>query len=105
VLNLLDNAVKYGRVGQVITVRLSATVASARLEVQDEGTGIAAHDRSRIWERFWRSESAREMGVTGTGVGLAIVNDLVRLHGGAAGAEPSREGGARIVIVLPRRDS
>lgn len=104
VLNLLDNAVKYGRVGQVITVRLSVTAESTRLEVQDEGSGIAPQDRPRIWERFWRSESARQTGVTGTGIGLAIVSDLVRLHGGTATAELSPTGGARIVIVLPRRN-
>ena len=103
VLNLLDNAVKYGRRGQVITVRLSAAGGSARIAVEDQGSGIAAEDRARIWERFWRSESARQAGVTGTGVGLAIVSDLVRLHGGTAAAQSAPEGGARIVIDLPAR--
>jgi signal transduction histidine kinase len=103
VLNLLDNAVKYGRAGQAITVRLSSTADVIRLEIEDQGAGITAHERARVWERFWRSESAREAGVTGTGVGLAIVRDLVRLHGGIAAVESSADGGARIVIDLPRR--
>jgi signal transduction histidine kinase len=102
VLNLLDNAVKYGRAGQAITVRLSSTADVIRLEIEDQGAGITAHERARVWERFWRSESAREAGVTGTGVGLAIVRDLVRLHGGIAAVESSADGGARIVIDLPR---
>jgi signal transduction histidine kinase len=103
VLNLLDNAVKYGRRGQVITVRLSATASHARMAVDDEGEGIAPEHRAQIWERFWRSESARRTGVTGTGVGLAIVSDLVRLHSGSAAAEGAPEGGTRIVIDLPLR--
>jgi len=113
VINLLDNAVKYGRRGQVITVRLSSARANpgtdeSRLEVEDEGQGIASHDRPLIWQRFWRAESARRAGIPGTGVGLAIVSDLVRLHGGTVTAESSlaRGGatgtGARIVIRLPR---
>jgi signal transduction histidine kinase len=104
-LNLLDNAVKYGRHGQVITVRLSVDAGVVRVEVEDQGDGIAPEDRKRIWKRFWRSESARRGGVSGTGVGLAIVSDLARLHGGTATAENSPDGGARIVISLPRRDA
>jgi signal transduction histidine kinase len=103
VLNLLDNAVKYGRRGQVITVRLSANASSARIAVDDQGEGIAPEHRTQIWERFWRSESARRAGVTGTGVGLAIVRDLVQLHGGTAAAESAPDGGARVVIDLPLR--
>ncbi|MFI5231408.1 MAG: sensor histidine kinase [Gemmatimonadales bacterium] len=104
-LNLLDNAVKYGRRGQTITVRLSSGATGVRIAVEDQGAGIAAADRTRIWERFWRSESVRRAGVTGTGVGLAIVSDLVRLHTGTVAAESALDGGARIVIDLPRRNA
>jgi signal transduction histidine kinase len=103
VLSLLDNAVKYGRRGQVVTARLLASDRDVRIEVEDQGAGIAAEDRPRIWERFWRSASARQSGIAGTGIGLAIVNDLVRLHGGSATASASPAGGARITILLPRR--
>ena len=102
--NLLDNAVKYGKRGQTITVRLTTDDQRARIEVEDEGPGITAADRPRIWERFWRSESARRAGIVGTGVGLAIVSDLVRLHGGRASARHSGNGtcaGACIVVDLP----
>jgi signal transduction histidine kinase len=101
VLNLLDNATKYGRRGQTITVRLAASASTIRLEVEDQGDGIAVEDRAHIWERFWRSASARRAGVTGTGVGLAIVTDLARLHRGVVTAEEPSGGGARIVIALP----
>jgi signal transduction histidine kinase len=100
VLNLLDNAVKYGRRGQVVTVRLTND-PEVCIRVEDQGDGIAPDDRPRIWERFWRSPSARGSSVAGTGVGLAIVSDLVRLHGGAATSDVSPAGGASIAIVLP----
>ncbi len=103
VLNLLDNAVKYGGSGQVITVGLTFTETECRIDVIDQGTGIPVDERARVWERFWRSDSARRSGVTGTGVGLAIVNDLVRLHEGTASVASSPTGGACIVIRLPRR--
>jgi signal transduction histidine kinase len=102
VLNLLDNAVKYGRKGQAITVRLTAAENVVRIEVEDQGAGIPPEIRARIWERFWRADSARQTGATGTGIGLAIVNDLVRLHGGWAAADGAAGGGARVVISLPR---
>ena len=103
-LNLLDNAVKYGPRGQTIGVRVVVEPENVRIEVSDEGPGISPADRERIWKRFWRSESARAAGVTGTGVGLAIVRDLVELHGGRAFAEVARGGGARIVLELPRAE-
>lgn len=102
-LNLLDNAVKYGRREQVITVRLIADAVGVQIEVEDEGAGIDPEFRARIWERFWRGDGARRAGVTGTGIGLAIVRDLVRAHGGTAAAENTPTRGARIVLRLPRR--
>jgi signal transduction histidine kinase len=104
-LNLLDNAVKYGRRGQVITARLSTNAGTVHMEIEDQGPGIAAEDRARVWERFWRGDAVRRDGVTGTGVGLAIVRDLVKLHGGTARAEASASGGARMVIDVPRREA
>jgi signal transduction histidine kinase len=100
-LNLLDNAVKYGRAGQVIGVRLTASRGVARIEVDDEGNGIAAAERESVFDRFTRGEAARGAGIAGTGVGLAIVRDVARLHGGTARAESSPQGSARMVIELP----
>ena len=102
VLNLLDNAVKYGRREQVITVRLAADASAVRIEVEDQGEGIDPALREKIWERFWRGDGARQNGVTGTGIGLAIVNDLVFAHGGSAAVEDAPAGGARIVLRFPR---
>lgn len=108
-MNLLDNAVKYGPVGQEIRVELAVDGGRARLFVTDEGPGIPAADRSRIWQRFYRLPRDRESAVAGTGIGLAVVQELARLHGGSAWvdaeeAEAERPGGlagARFVVEFP----
>src|SRR5207244_135699 len=84
-LNLLDNAVKYGPPAQVVTVGLAAGEQRARIWVDDEGPGIPPADRERVWDRFWRLERDRGSAVAGTGIGLAVVRELVALHGGRDG--------------------
>jgi signal transduction histidine kinase len=69
--------------------------------VTDEGPGVPPGERERIWERFWRGEAARSAGVTGTGIGLATVRDLVSLHGGSCGVESAAPWGARFVVRIP----
>src|SRR5436190_1906175 len=111
-LNLLDNAVKYGPPGQVVTVGLAAGDQRARIWVDDQGPGIPAADRERVWDRFWRLERDRGSAVAGTGIGLAVVRELVALHGGRAWAEDGQSGtppaggrGVRFVIELPLEPS
>jgi signal transduction histidine kinase len=98
-LNLLDNAVRHGGELGPVTLRLSARDALARLEVEDEGPGIPAAMRARIWEPFVRLD--RHPSVPGSGIGLAVVRDLVRAHGGECRAEAGAAGGARFVVELP----
>src|SRR5881398_1213112 len=107
-LNLLDNAIKYGPPGQVVTVGLAAGDQRARIWVDDQGPGIPPADRERVWDRFWRLERDRGSAVAGTGIGLAVVRELVALHGGRAWAEdgqsatlPAGARGVRFVIELP----
>jgi len=101
-VNLLDNAVKYGPADQTITVGLESGDGKARIRVEDEGPGVPAADRERIWDRFWRLERDRGSAVAGTGIGLSVVRELVALHGGRAWAEEGRGGtGARFVLELP----
>ncbi len=103
-LNLLDNAVKYGPEGQVVRVRLGTEDGEARVAVEDEGPGIPAPDRERVWRRFFRLERDRGTAVAGTGIGLAVVRELVAHHGGRAWIEDGAAGeggGARVVIALP----
>src|SRR5918993_126155 len=92
-LNLLDNAVKYGPAGQQVTIGLHMAGHSGRISVDDEGA-------ARMWEPFNRL--ARTADATGgTGIGLAIVRQLTQLHGGRAWVERSPSGGARFIVELP----
>jgi len=100
-LNLLDNAVKYGPRGQEVVVSLEGVSGGLRLAVEDEGPGIPPGERERVFERFHRLERDRASGVTGTGLGLAVVRELVARHGGRCAVESGRRGGARVVVELP----
>ena len=94
-LNILDNAVKYGPEGQTIAVALTLHGDRVQLAVQDEGSGIDPRDAERIFEPFTRLP--REGDATGgTGIGLAIVRQLAELHGGRAWVE-----GSRFVVEIP----
>lgn len=99
-LNLVENAVKYGPSGQTVTVTLRRSDEGARITVDDEGPGIPAEDREGIWEPFERGETARRSGKGGSGIGLAVVRDLVGLHGGTVIAEDAPGGGARFRVDL-----
>ena len=100
VLNLLENAVRYGPPGQTVTVRLERLDGAARLAVEDEGPGVPIADRERIWAPFVRLTNGRR-GTNGTGIGLAVVRDLTARHGGRAFVERAERGGARFVVELP----
>src|SRR5690606_1995566 len=81
VLNLLSNAFKFTLEGG-IQVSLRARGDAAVLTVRDTGTGIPASELPRLFERFHRVEGARGRSFEGSGIGLALVQELVRLHGG-----------------------
>ena len=104
-LNLLDNAVKYGPQGQTVRVGLELLDTTVRISVEDEGPGIDPGDAGRIWQPFTRLVS-KGNATGGAGIGLSIVRQLVDLHGGTARVEAGRRG-ARFVVELPdaRRDS
>ena len=94
-LNILDNAVKYGPEGQTISVTLKMHGQRMQLSVQDEGQGVEPRDAERIFEPF--SRLARSADATGgTGIGLAIVRQLVELHDGRVWVE-----GSRFVVDIP----
>ncbi|MEV6239812.1 HAMP domain-containing sensor histidine kinase [Lentzea sp. NPDC051838] len=94
VLNLLDNAVKFGPAGSKITVRSRP----GWLTVTDEGPGVPVEHREAAFERFWRAPAAR--GMPGSGLGLAIVADIVAVHGGSARFLPNGRG-ASVRLNLP----
>ncbi|MFI5230169.1 MAG: sensor histidine kinase [Gemmatimonadales bacterium] len=101
VINLLDNAVKYGPMGQTVTIGTSNGGGRARRWVEDEGEGIPPRERERVWNPFYRLDRHANSSVAGSGIGLYVVRELARLHGGAARVEDAPGHGARIVVELP----
>jgi signal transduction histidine kinase len=95
VRNLLENARRHG--GGAITVRVEPRPAGARLSVEDRGPGVAPDERERVFEPFYRPRGTAETG-TGYGLGLALVRQIARAHGGDARCL-AREGGGTIVEV------
>ncbi|HYV19764.1 MAG TPA: HAMP domain-containing sensor histidine kinase [Verrucomicrobiae bacterium] len=100
-LNLLDNAVKYGPEGQRIRVEAERLDGVCRIRVEDQGPGIPAGERDRIWEPFQRLRREETAAVAGTGIGLSVVRELTDLQGGRCWVEERPEGGARFVVELP----
>ena len=103
-LNVLDNAVKYGPKNQTITVQLSEAQDLVRIEVIDEGPGIPKAERERIWEAFHRLEKEQQTAISGTGIGLAVVRELVEGMQGRCWIGEA-ESGTRVLIELPGNDS
>jgi signal transduction histidine kinase len=99
-VNLLDNADNYG--GGATSVTVEGDAAAVRIVVDDAGPGVPEHERQHVFGRFARGA---DNDVPGTGLGLALVAEHVRLHGGAVTVGDSPAGGARFVIVLPRERS
>jgi two-component system phosphate regulon sensor histidine kinase PhoR len=99
--NLLDNAIKYGRLEGRAAV--SAQVIDKRVEVavRDDGPGIAPDACARIFERFYRADKARSREQGGTGLGLAIVKHVVQAHGGEVRVESNPGAGATFFFTLP----
>ncbi|HSP19958.1 MAG TPA: HAMP domain-containing sensor histidine kinase, partial [Myxococcaceae bacterium] len=100
VLNLLSNAFKFTFEGRV-SVRLEARGGSAVLTVADTGTGIPESELPHIFERFHRVEGAKGRTHEGTGIGLALVQELVKLHGGTIEALSRPGGGSTFSVALP----
>lgn len=119
-INLLDNAIKYGPRGQRIDIAVTRTGGQCLLTIDDQGPGVPARDRLRIWQSYRRLERDRRAAIAGTGIGLAVVRDLVERHGGTVEVGPVPEDplpaspvpvskepaaseavGARFAVVLP----
>jgi two-component system OmpR family sensor kinase len=102
--NLVGNAIEHTAAEQGLVRMLVEPVAGGRLRfvVEDDGPGIPVDERERVFDRFHRTDAARDRASGGTGLGLAIVRAIAEAHGGWVAAKRSPEGGARIEIELPR---
>ena len=103
VLNLVANAFKFTLAGQVL-VRLEERDGRAVLTVADTGVGIPAADVERVFERFRRIEGSRGRSHEGTGIGLALVQELVRLHGGTVSVVSEEGRGSTFTVEVPLGD-
>jgi len=101
-VNLMENAVKYTPKGSHIQVRASTRGDRVRVEVEDDGPGIEAEHRDRVFERFYRVDRGRARAVGGTGLGLSIVKHLVGAMGGSVGVDAAAPHGAIFWVDLPR---
>lgn len=100
VLNLISNALKSTFDGE-IRVSISTDGAAARLTVADTGTGIPGTELPHLFERFRRVEGARRRSHEGTGIGLALVKELVELHGGSVSVESTQAIGTKFTVTIP----
>jgi two-component system OmpR family sensor kinase len=99
--NLVTNALTHTPSGTPVVVRVSTTSDDAAVEVIDEGPGIPVEERSRIFERFFRTDASRTRTSGGSGLGLSIVQALVAAHGGRVVADETAGGGATFRVTLP----
>ena len=99
--NLITNSLRYTPAGGKITVAVACGAGAVLVSVEDTGIGIAPEVTERVFEPFWRADSARNPASGGAGLGLAIARGLIEAQGGRIWAEPPANGGTRISFVLP----
>jgi PAS domain S-box-containing protein len=100
--NLLSNAVKYSPAGGVIELRLGAAGGTASISVSDQGLGIPPAALPHLFKRFYRASNVDPRQISGMGIGLYVVKEIVELHGGSVSVE-SREGqGSTFTVMLPQ---
>lgn len=99
--NLLSNAIKYSPQDSVITVRLKQNNAKIRFEVRDQGPGLTKEDQQKLFGFFQRLSAVPTGGESSTGIGLAIVKQIVELHGGRVWCESEPGKGATFIVELP----
>ena len=100
-LNLLDNAWKYGGPSKATTIELLVVDGEIHVRIDDSGPGVPERDRESIWLPYVRLDRDRRSSTAGSGIGLAVVRDLIAKHGGRYWIDASPQGGARFVVTFP----
>jgi signal transduction histidine kinase len=100
-LNLLDNAVKFGPRGQTVRIGVSRDSEHGRLIVSDQGPGVSSEERERIWEPYYRGSSQAARAVGGSGIGLAIVREIADRFGGVVTVGEAADSGAEFCVEFP----
>jgi two-component system phosphate regulon sensor histidine kinase PhoR len=101
IFNLLDNALKYSRGNPVIAVRLKHQTDMIALEVEDNGIGIPADFKSKVFDKFFRVPNGDHHNIKGYGLGLSYVAHVVRRHNGSIAVESEKDKGTIFTIKLP----
>jgi signal transduction histidine kinase len=101
ITNLADNAARHA--GSKVRLTLSERPHGASIVVEDDGPGVPAEQRDRVFERFVRLDASRGRSSGGSGLGLSIVREIVRAHGGIVRMVDSPSGGCRVELMLPEQ--
>ena len=101
VFNLIENAIKYNVPDGTVNVTLHAAEETVVFTVEDTGVGIPESERFNIFNRFYRVDKARSREAGGSGLGLSIVHDAVRAHGGSIAVGPNQPQGSRFIVSFP----
>ncbi|MCU1403740.1 MAG: sensor histidine kinase [Glaciihabitans sp.] len=99
--NLLSNAIKYNRPGGSVTIRVETNPTSIKLSVVDTGVGLTPDEQSHIFDKFYRTDSARQSDVEGSGLGMSITREIIRRHGGDLTLESEMGVGSTFSMTLP----
>jgi signal transduction histidine kinase len=99
--NLVGNALKYTPEGGTVTIDVKEDGKMLTFAVTDSGIGISQEDAERIFERFYRAKDTRVEKITGTGLGLTLAREVVRLHGGVVTVDSELNKGSTFTITLP----
>ncbi len=101
ITNVLGNAIKYTPEGGDVTVSVRADDKELIVQIADTGIGMSPEDAAKVFERFYRAKDPRVSKITGTGLGLALARDVVKLHGGDIGVESIKDKGSTFTIRVP----
>lgn len=103
--NLLGNALKYTPAGGRVTVRVADDGPCLRVDVVDSGIGIKPEEQELVFERFYRAKDKRIAGITGSGIGLALARQVIRLHGGDISLRSEIDKGSTFTLTIPKPES
>ena len=103
--NLLSNAIKYNKLNGTIDITVAEQKGQVIILFKDTGIGMSEQAQTRIFDRFYRADSARTRTIEGTGLGLSIAASIVHLHNGHIQVESAEEQGTTITVTLPSYSS
>jgi signal transduction histidine kinase len=101
VQNLLTNAIKYSPDGGPVVLRVERLADQVRLQVTDSGIGVPEADQPQLFQRFYRASNTDTQYLSGMGIGLYVVREIVTLHGGTVGVESCEGEGSTFTVCLP----